>query len=112
LEQLTNFTEKAKSSDYFLTAVWKDAGKMFKDCHMGLRDIRAREWDRILFWLKSSRWGTVAKGPMNIYLKEKMVEEYGSYWQRFLCFCFRTMDLEVSLSFEMSAEGLRGGLHR
>lgn len=28
---------------------------------------------------------------MNIYLKEKTVEEYALYWQRFICFCFRAM---------------------
>jgi hypothetical protein len=33
---------------------------------------------------------------MNVYLKEKTAEEYGSYWQRFLCFCFGTMDLDLA----------------
>jgi hypothetical protein len=96
MERLTELTEKPKSGDHFLMAVWKDAGNMFKDCHRGLKDICTREWDRILFWLKSSRRDAVARGPMNVHIKEKTVGEYSSYLQRFLCFCFRVLDLPIA----------------
>lgn len=33
LERLMELTEKPKPGDPFLTAVWKDEGDMFKDCH-------------------------------------------------------------------------------
>jgi hypothetical protein len=33
---------------------------------------------------------------MNVHIKEKTVGEYASYFQRFLCFCFRAMDLPIS----------------
>jgi hypothetical protein len=94
--RLTELTEKPKAGDNFLAVVWKDAGSMFTDCHLGLKDICVREWDRILFWLKSSRRDSVARGPMNVHIKEKTVTEYASYFQRFLCFCFRVMDLPIS----------------
>jgi len=96
MEQLTELTEKPTPGDAFLTVVWKDIGSMFKDCHVGLKDISAREWDRILFWLKSSQRGAIARKPMNIHIKEKTVKEYASYFQRFICFCFRAMDLSIS----------------
>jgi hypothetical protein len=96
MDQLTELTEKPKPGDHFLTAIWKDAGNMFTDCHWGLKDICVREWDRILFWLKSSRRDVVARGPMNVHVKEKTVSEYASYFQKFLCFCFRVMDLPIS----------------
>jgi hypothetical protein len=90
------FTEKFKLGDLFLTAVWENVGIIFKDCHKGLKDTWAREWDHILFWLKSSCREGVASGTMNIHQKEKTVTEYSSHWQKFLCFCFCTMDLELS----------------
>jgi hypothetical protein len=96
MNQLTELTEKPKPGDNFLTVVWKDTGNMFTDCHVGLKDIFIREWDRILFWLKSSRRDAIASGPMNVYIKRKTVEEYASYFQRFLCFCLRVMDLPIS----------------
>jgi hypothetical protein len=96
IEWLMEFTEKPKSGDHFMMAVWKDARNIFTDCHRGLKDICTREWDRILFWLKSSRRDAVARGLMNVHIKEKMVGEYSSYFQRFLCFCFRVIDPPIA----------------
>ena len=92
MEKLMDLTEKPKSNDMFLTAVWKEVGEMFKEYHDGLKDMRERDWDRFLCWLNSATRASVSSSPMNIYLKRKTVERYAAYWQRFLCFCFRTMD--------------------
>ena len=92
MEKLMELTEKPQSKDQFLSRVWKEMGDNFIVCHAGLNDIRIREWDRILHWLRSTNHTVIHSKPMMVYLQQKTVQTYAGYWQRFMCFCFRTMD--------------------
>jgi hypothetical protein len=92
MEQLAELTEKPLSKDKFLSQVWKEMGEIFTVCHTGLNDIRLREWDRILHWLRSTNRTVIHSKPMTTYLQQKTVQTYATYWQRLMCFCFRTMD--------------------
>ena len=67
--------------------VWNDVGTMVERAFDGVKDIHGRSWDRILYWLASPNRETTSKDPMNFYLKGDTVKKYGSYWQRFICFC-------------------------
>jgi Orsellinic acid/F9775 biosynthesis cluster protein D len=92
MEKLMELTEKPPSKDQFLSSVWKEMGDIFTVCHTGLKDIRRREWDRILHWLRSTNRTVIHSKPMTVYLQQKTVQTYAAYWQRLMCFCFRTMD--------------------
>jgi hypothetical protein len=62
------------------------------ECHAGLRDLKSREWDRILFWLRSTKETVIHSKPLSVYIQQKTVETYSAYWQRFTCFCLRAIE--------------------
>jgi hypothetical protein len=92
MDTLSELTEMAKNRNDYLTVVCTDMGNLMEECHSGLRDLKAREWDRILFWLKSSKETIIHSKPLSIYLQRKTVETYAGYWQRLICFCFRALE--------------------
>jgi hypothetical protein len=92
MTKLADFTEKPLPRQQVLTSVWNETGELFGECQLGLLDLRAREWDRILFWLKSTKRDVIDSKPVNVYLKRETVQTYSAYWQRFLCFLLRTTE--------------------
>jgi len=92
---LVKLGEKPDPSEAWMLDVWRDAGSLMRTCNDGLKDISSRDWERILHWLASANRESPRKVPMNIHLQLKTVDQYGSYWQRFVCFCLRLLDENV-----------------
>jgi hypothetical protein len=82
----------AKGKGDYLSMVEKELGDLMNECHAGLRDLKSREWDRILFWLKSTKEAVIHSKPLSVYIQQKTVQTYSAYWQRFTCFCLRAID--------------------
>ena len=81
MTELAELTDKPKPIDVVLSCVWKETGDLLSECHLGLKDIRERDWDRILFWLRSSNIALINSQPMNTYIKQQTVLTYTTYWQ-------------------------------
>jgi hypothetical protein len=109
MTKLAEFTNKPLPRQHILTSVWNETGELFRECQAGLLDLRAREWDHILFWLKSTKQDIIDSKPMNVYLKKETVQTYSAYWQRFLCFLLLTTDdlswrTETHCGFQLTDE--------
>jgi hypothetical protein len=92
---LAKLAEKPDQSEAWLLDVWRDLGVLMRGCNDGLKDVASRDWERILHWLASANREAPRKAPMNVHLQLKTVDQYGSYWQRFICFCLRMLDENV-----------------
>jgi hypothetical protein len=92
MDNLSELTELAKNKNDSLTVVCGEVRSLMEECHSGLRDLKEREWDRILFWLKSSKETVIHTKPLSVYLQQKTVDTYIAYWLRFICFCLRAID--------------------
>jgi hypothetical protein len=87
MNTLSEMAANAKGKGDYLSMVEKEMGDLMNECHAGLRDLKSREWDRILFWLKSTKEAVIHSKPLNVYIQQKTVQTYSAYWQRFTCFC-------------------------
>ena len=92
MTSLVELGEKPGQGETWLLELWKDVGTLIRRCNDGLKDVMARDWDRILYWLASAKRESARKAPMNVHLQLKTVDQYGSYWQRFICFCMGVLD--------------------
>jgi hypothetical protein len=92
MTKLAELTEKLVPRQQLLTRVWNETSKLFGECQLGLLDVKARKWDRILFWMKSTKRDVIDSKPVNVYLKKETVLTYSGYWQRFICFLLRTTE--------------------
>jgi len=92
--ELYELMEKPRKDDeQWLLEIWEDVPIMLATCFDGMKDIKQRLWERILYWLASPHRDVINKDPINVYLRDSTVRTYSSYWQKFLCFCLRVMDL-------------------
>ena len=89
---LIKMCDKPNQSEAWLLDLWGDLRGLIRRCNDGLKDLMLRDWERILHWVASANRESARKTPMNVYLKLKTIDEYGSYWQRFICFCLRMLD--------------------
>jgi hypothetical protein len=89
---LSELAGNAKGKRDYLSVVEKEIGDLMNECHAGLRDLKSREWDRILFWLRSTNETVIHSKPLSVYIQQKTVQTYSAYWQRFSCFCLRAID--------------------
>jgi hypothetical protein len=92
MNTLSELAGNAKGKRDYLSMVEKEIGDLMEECHSGLRDLKSREWDRILFWLKSTKKTVIHSKPLSVYIQQKTVQTYSAYWQRFTCFCLRAID--------------------
>jgi hypothetical protein len=92
MNTLLELAENAKGKRDHLFMVEKEIGKLMEECHAGLWDLKSREWDRILFWLKSTKETVIHSKPLRVYIQQKTVQTYSTYWQSFTCFCLRAID--------------------
>jgi hypothetical protein len=92
MEELSALIQKLPASEQFLTLVWRDVRTLFGQCFDRLKDLNLWEgWDRASFWLESPHKATISDKPMKVDLLSNTVDRYSSYWQKFMCFCFRGM---------------------
>ena len=66
--------------------IWKSVDKMFHDCS-------ARGWELIPFWLASAVRSKEDTRPFRSYIAPYTLRRYISYWQRYILFCFHTIDV-------------------
>jgi hypothetical protein len=92
MNTLSELAGNAKGKRDYLSVVEKEIGDLMNECHAGLRDLKSREWDRILFWLTSTKETVIHSKPLSVYIQQKTVETYSAYWQRFTCFCLRAIE--------------------
>jgi hypothetical protein len=92
MNTLSEMAANAEGKGDYLSMVEKEMGDLMNECHAGLRDLKSREWDRILFWLKSTKEAVIHSKPLSVYIQQKTVQTYSAYWQRFTCFCLRAID--------------------
>ena len=106
MSMLLQMTEKPNQSEAWLLDLWGDLGTLMRKCNDGLKDLVQRDWDVISHWVASPDRTSRCKKPMNVHLKLKTVEEYASYWQRFICFCMRVLDenVEALAGFKFTEE--------
>jgi len=73
---LVELGEKPKQGEAWLLELWKDLGGLIRKCNDRLKDVMARDWDRILYWLASAKPESARKVPMNVRLQLKTVDQW------------------------------------
>jgi hypothetical protein len=81
-------------------AIPKGVERLLRRCGDGVRDCERRNWTNIGFWLNSIDATTPNTTPFHIHWEEATFQRYMGYWQRFICFCIRTiMDDQLGAQF-------------
>jgi len=89
---LSEMTKRPRVESEGLMKVWLTVERTVKRSFDGVKDCNARGWDLILFWLVSAKGDEEASQPFRQHFKEETIARYISYWQRFICFCFRVLE--------------------
>jgi hypothetical protein len=71
MNTLSELAGNAKGKRDYLSVVEKEIGELMNECHAGLRDLKSREWDRILFWLRSTKETVIHSKPLSVYIQQK-----------------------------------------
>ena len=93
MRALYEWTVSPKPDENDEIFIWKSIDRMVRKCWSGFHDCSARGWELIPFWLASAVRGKEDTRPFRSYIAPYTLRRYISYWQRYVLFCFRTIDV-------------------
>ena len=76
-----------------LEHIQRSVPTLIAQCLEGVRDLEKRGWEVILFWLNSTKIGTMIDQPFQLYYDPHTVPRYSELWLRFILFTLRTFEL-------------------
>jgi predicted thioredoxin/glutaredoxin len=76
MSALSELVGNTKRKRDYLSVVEKEIGDLMNECYTGLRDLKSRDWDRILFWLKSTKETGIHTKPISVCIQQKTVQTY------------------------------------
>jgi hypothetical protein len=79
MNTLSKMARNAKRKRDYLSMVEKEITDLMEECHSGLQDLKSWEWDRILFWLKSTKETVIHSKPLSVYIQQTSVHTYSAY---------------------------------
>jgi len=92
MSKLCNQILKPTEGEGGLLEVWQSVSRVVEKSLAGVKDCLNRRWTMIPFWLASARPNEPSTRPFRTYFAEGTVERYTSYWQKYICFCLRTVE--------------------
>src|SRR5947207_14400831 len=96
MNEIVKKSWKSTKEEASLRGIWKSVKRVMNRCEKGVRDCADRNWSLILFWLNSCEDNKADIRLFNIDVKSKVHKSYTEYWQRFICYCMRTLRDKMS----------------
>jgi hypothetical protein len=92
MSTLCSLTLKPTEGEMGLPDVWQSVARIIEKSVAGVKDCFSRRWTMIPFWLASARPHEASTRPFRTHFADGTIERYTSYWQRYICFCLRTIE--------------------
>lgn len=90
LHSLTDPPKPDQDDEMFL---WKSINRVVHSCWNGFNDCLKRGWVMVPFWLASAVRSKESSRPFRTYIASYTLRRYIGYWQRYILFCIRAIEL-------------------